>query len=85
MSKKNGGHPNHLTYYVGGPVLPVGGGNSNFLFGLSPPKFGDIIQFDEHMFQMGGEKPPTRNLRTWEEMVFLLAVDGWNPITSWGW
>ena len=26
------------------------------------PKIGEMIQFDEHIFQMGGEKPPTREV-----------------------
>ena len=26
---------------------------------------GEMIQFDEHMFQLGGEKPPTSMLLPW--------------------
>ena len=29
-----------------------GGGNSN-IFGIFTPKIGEMIQFDEHIFQMG--------------------------------
>ena len=32
--------------------LPLGGGNSN-IFGIFTPKFGEMIHFDEHIFQMG--------------------------------
>ena len=30
-------------------------------FQLWTLKIGEMIQFDEHIFQMGGEKPPTSN------------------------
>ena len=36
------------------------GSGFNF-FKVSPPTWGFMIQFDEHIFQMGGKKPPTSN------------------------
>ena len=36
----------------------LGGG---FIFlNFHPDPWGVLIQFDEHIFQMGGKKPPTR-------------------------
>ena len=36
----------------------LGGGNSN-IFGIFTPEIGEDSHFDEHIFQRGGEKPPT--------------------------
>ncbi len=41
------GYPNFKKYTY------LGGGNSN-IFGIFTPKIGDMIQFDVHIFQMGG-------------------------------
>ena len=37
----------------------LGGGFNYLLFSSLP---GEMIQFDKHIFQMGGKKPPTRSL-----------------------
>ena len=29
------------------------------MFFIFTPMIGEMIQFDEHIFEMGGEKPPT--------------------------
>ena len=29
------------------------------MFYIFTPKMGEMIQFDEHIFQMGGKKPPS--------------------------
>ena len=34
--------------------LYLGGGNSNIFLSFSPCFFGEMVQFDEHIFQMGG-------------------------------
>ena len=34
-------------------IFFFGGGNSN-IFEIFTPKFGEMIQFDEHIFEMGG-------------------------------
>ena len=46
-------------HWVSGANMLLGGGNSN-IFYVHPEPWGFMIQFDEHIFQMGGEKPPTR-------------------------
>ena len=39
-------------------LYPIGGGNSNIFFWmLTPTPVGNDPQFDEHIFQVGGEKP----------------------------
>ena len=41
------------------------------------PSLGEMIQFDEHIFQMGGEKPPTRSdeKETQVEVVFFFIFE----------
>ena len=34
-------------------LLQPGGGNSTKIFGIFTPKIGEMIYFDEHIFQMG--------------------------------
>ena len=51
-----------------GPITPFRTlvGDSRY-FAFSPRMFGERIQFDEHIFQMGGVKPPTRT--AWAHLV----------------
>ena len=43
----------------------VGGFNFRYVF-MFTPILGEMIQFDEHIFQMGWFKPPTINTNVWE-------------------
>ena len=40
----------------------LGGGNSN-IFYVHPENWGFMIQFDEHIFQVGGKKTTNRSLK----------------------
>ena len=40
-----------------------------------------MIQFDEHIFQMGGKKPPTSNL-FWFDSIRDLQVVGPEPMEN---
>ena len=52
-----------------GIIKPLlGGGNSNIFLNFHPI-LGEMIQFDLHIFQMGGKKPPTRNFRILLEKI----------------
>ena len=48
----------HIEIYLGDggglyyPTIWLGGGNSN-IFGIFTPKIGEMVQFDEHIFQLG--------------------------------
>ena len=55
----------------------LGGGFKYFLFSLL---FGEMIQFHEHIFQMGGKKPPTSHLLqpSWE-IEFSSKLKLWIP------
>ena len=59
--------------------LLLGGGFKYFLF--SPLLFAEDFQFDDHIFQMGGKKPPTRFFITsWSQVhphFFYLQGAGW--------
>ena len=48
-----------MTYTHGTHSQCLGGGNSN-IFEIFTPKIGEDFQFDVHIFQTGGKKPPTR-------------------------
>ena len=37
----------------------LGGGNSNIFFIFTPKNWGNDEKLDEHIFRMGGKKPPT--------------------------
>ena len=57
----------------------LGGGNSN-IFGNLTPMSGEMIQFDEHIFE-NGLKPPTRvsrvSLKTVAHDVVVEGTDIW--------
>ena len=38
---------------------------------VHPENWGFMIQFDEHIFQMGGEKPPTSSKLKWKSLYRL--------------
>ena len=42
----------HMFEKVASPLRPLGGGNSK-IFVIFIPKIGELIQFDDHIFQMG--------------------------------
>ena len=84
----NGQFSGAFAVCLGGTTM-LGGGFKHVLFS---PLFGEDSQFDEHIFEMGGEKPPTRmDLITsqvilendhrilWLELVWLFSL-GWNRL-----
>ena len=56
-----------VTQFSNGNLPFLGGGNSNIFEIFTPDPWGPIIQFDEHIFQMGWLKPP--------KPVFLFRID----------
>ena len=67
-------HPQYKEFLERPVGTYLGAGNSKILGEFSPRKLGKMIQFDEHIFQMGGEKPPTRK-------VLLMVQKSSQPVT----
>ena len=64
------------------PDSLLGGGNSN-IFLFSSRKLGKMIQFDVHIFQMGGDKPPTRLECEVFFFVFFPGLDDFKKNSIW--
>ena len=59
----------------------LGGGFKHF---LCLPLLGEMIQFDVHIFQMGGEKPPTRLISYNPGVYYILNSKLPSLIVSYG-
>ena len=67
----------HFQYLAGG---------SSHIFCIFIPNFGEMVRFDEHIFQMGGHQPPTRYSLTCA--CVNLASESWirSAVTpTWWW
>jgi len=64
---------------VASPLRPLGGGNSK-IFVIFIPKIGELIQFDDHIFQMGWFNHQVARC-CWKDVFFTSSML-WSKVPS---
>ena len=70
----------HMFEKVASPLRPLGGGNSK-IFVIFIPKIGELIQFDDHIFQMGWFNHQVARC-CWKDVFFFTSSMLWSKVPS---